>query len=513
MSRSTYFAFLLVCLLMAARTAAQPAHTPSEVDVILWFDTEDYISKSDDDADKRVAELLTQRHIRATFKVVGEKARVLESRGRNDVIDALKRHDIGYHANFHSVHPTVAEYEADCGLLDGMAEFVRREGPGAGDVCRIFGRKSLVCYGQPGSSWAAQAIAALPQCGIENDGVPCYVDSGDHVGFGGAPFWYEGALVVYKMEPNETRMELFSPRGLEQGEKDVAAIAQRLQSLGGGLISIYYHPCEWVTSEFWDAANFSHGRNPPRSQWKLPAQRPSAETDQAFARFGTYINYIHDLPGVRFVTASQLPQLYRDRVHDDGASTQEITQIAALMQRPDFAGVDDVRIEDKIFAPAEQFDLLTRAVAGWIEKPAAPLAERLLPATLLGPDSAAPQQDGAVAPKSWDAFAAAVLDVRDHLKVNHRIPSRVFLGPDSVAPSDFLVGLSAAWLAHEHSRKFPDKIALGHGVALLTARHVARNDPKLFGGWIIHTPNLRPDRILEVARLQAWTLKPALRRL
>src|SRR5258706_7369712 len=49
---------------------------------------------SDDDAAKRLAELLTQRGIRATFKVVGEKARVLEKRGRTDVIDALKKHDI-----------------------------------------------------------------------------------------------------------------------------------------------------------------------------------------------------------------------------------------------------------------------------------------------------------------------------------------------------------------------------------------------------------------------------------
>ena len=70
--------------------------------------------------------MLSQRHIRATFKVVGEKARVLQQRGRMDVIKALQEHDIGYHANFHSVHPTPSEYLADCGLLDGMAEFQRR---------------------------------------------------------------------------------------------------------------------------------------------------------------------------------------------------------------------------------------------------------------------------------------------------------------------------------------------------------------------------------------------------
>src|SRR5438309_11626239 len=85
------------------------------VDVILWFDTEDYLLPADDDASKRLAEMLAERNIRATFKLVGEKARVLEKRGRRDVIAALKKHDLGYHANFHSVHPAPSEYLADCG--------------------------------------------------------------------------------------------------------------------------------------------------------------------------------------------------------------------------------------------------------------------------------------------------------------------------------------------------------------------------------------------------------------
>ena len=90
-----------------------PAGSPPEIGVILWFDTEDYLSPADDDATLRLCELLTQRGIRATFKIVGEKARVLEQRGRRDVLAALRKHAIGYHANFHSVHPTPTEYLAE----------------------------------------------------------------------------------------------------------------------------------------------------------------------------------------------------------------------------------------------------------------------------------------------------------------------------------------------------------------------------------------------------------------
>src|SRR5262249_35442392 len=180
---------LVFGLLLCPALAAAKTPTP-QINVILWFDTEDYLLPADDDASKRLAELLTQRGTRATFKVVGEKARVLEKRGRRDVIAALKKHDVGYHANFHSVHPTPSEYLADCGLLDGIAEFVRREGGGAADVRRVFGVKTLACYGQPGSSWGAQTIAGLKQIGVAPHGVPCYVDEGDHVGLKGKPFWY-----------------------------------------------------------------------------------------------------------------------------------------------------------------------------------------------------------------------------------------------------------------------------------------------------------------------------------
>ena len=114
----------LLCLLAAASLVRA---AEGEVMVVLWFDTEDYLLPASDDAAKRVAEILTARGIRGTFKVVGEKARVLEKRSRADVIAALRKHDIGYHSNLHSVHPTPAEYLSECGWLDGVAEFVRRE--------------------------------------------------------------------------------------------------------------------------------------------------------------------------------------------------------------------------------------------------------------------------------------------------------------------------------------------------------------------------------------------------
>src|SRR5215210_6529403 len=271
----TLVSVLLLVLAGVGRAAPQDLTPP--IYVTLWFDTEDYILPQDDDATKRLAEMLTRLGVRATFKIVGEKARVLESRGRRDVIAALRRHDIGYHSNTHSQQPTIAVYLQNAGWDDGRAEFRRREAQGVRDVERIFGVKP-VAYGQPGSAWVPQAYPAL-----RDMGVTMYLDESDHVGVADQPFYYGGMLNVFKMRSNLARMDLRGGASLAAGTAAFAKAYERLRANGGGTISIYYHPNEWVQTEFWDAVNFARGANPARADWKLPGTRPAAETEQAFS--------------------------------------------------------------------------------------------------------------------------------------------------------------------------------------------------------------------------------------
>jgi len=55
------------------------------------------------------------------------------------------------------------------------------------------------------------------------------------------------------------------------------------------------------------------------------------------------------------------------------------------------------------------------------------------------------------------------------------------------------------------------RLAAGRDIQVLTADRVVKDSPRVYGGWIIHRANFRAPKILDVARLQAWTLKPALR--
>jgi hypothetical protein len=503
---------LLLALAAVPAAARQPGTAlpaPGDVLVILWFDTEDYLLPASDDAAGRVAEILSARGVRSTFKVVGEKARVLERRRRTDVIAALRRHDIGYHSNLHSVHPTPAEYLADTGWSEGVAEFARREGAGARDVMRIFDVPSLSCYGQPGSSWAPQAFAALRDIGVVTPaGVPAYVDEGTHVGIGDQPFWFDGVLTVFNMGRNSTRMELHEPGGLEQGQAAFKAAYDRLRAAGGGLISIYYHPAEWVHREFWDAVNFSRGANPPREEWKAPGQRSPAETEAAFTRFAAYIDFQRALPGVRHVTAADLPGIYRDRLREQGADRAVVDDIAARVARE--VTLDVLRDgAGRAVSPADQFALLIGFLADAIDTGALPA--RVAVPHLVGPAELPPGSGAADLP--WPAFRDAAVEAAREMRARSHVPARVFVGATPVAPADFVRAaasvISALLASGAAAPVFPARVAIPAGTRVATERFVADDSPELFGGWVIHPTGFRAPRLVEHAKLQAWTLKPA----
>jgi hypothetical protein len=498
-------ATILFCAFGSAKAESSATSLQAPIYVILWFDTEDYMLPASDDAAKRVAELLTERRVRATFKVVGEKARTLERRGRNDVIRALKKHVIAYHSDFHSVHPTPSEYLAECGFLDGIEEFVRREGDGAADIRRIFGVKTLACYGQPGSSWGPQTIAGLKQIGVAPHGIPCYVDEGTHIGLDERPFWYISALNVYHMGGNYTRMDLHDAAAVEPAKKKVSAIAERLRAKdGGGLISIFYHPCEWVHQQFWDGVNFARGANPPREEWKAPPQRTAEETESAFRRFGEYVDHIRSIPGVKFITAEDLPTLYPDATREQ-VSEAEVTRLAeGILSNTN--GLSFQVMGGKSFSLADQFELLARGLSSRMGKPGKAL--KLATSGIWGPDQGAIA--GSLAEINALQFRDSLKDVNEFIAANARVPARVFVGPEVVRPADFLYAMAFAWNAVGRSGKSPDTIPLGKNLAVTAERYVARDTPDLFGGWIIHKEGFRAPKILEIARLQTWTLKPAL---
>jgi len=456
---------VLFCLILAAAVlhAAGPVYT------VLWFDTEDYIEPSADDAALRIARDLTGLGVRATFKIVGEKARVLERRGRRDVLQALALHDIGYHSNFHSVQPPPALYLRDLGYLEGAAEFERRESAGAQDLTRIFGVRPS-CYGQPGSSWAPQTNLALRHMGI-----PMYLDEGSQVGVGDQPFWYGGLLYVFNMGRFQLRAPLDGDELLAASFARFDQAAAALAARGGGVISIYYHPTEFVTAEFWDAVNFAKGANPERNDWVRPRRRSPAESERCFRILHDYVAHARSVPGVRFVTARELLQLYGN---PPAPRVPRAAVAAHMSARQTF-----LETAEGTLSAADMLLALLGMEPQYVDGPASRLA-----GSYRDPDI----------PRA--AFERAKADVVSFITANRRLPAEVWIGSAALSIGDF-----TATLAADDGPEARVPVRRAH---LDFEKYFSAEPAKAFD-WPIHPPGFQAPELLELGRLQGWTLKPA----
>jgi hypothetical protein len=486
--------FTLALLPAFARAAGPPVY------VILWFDTEDYILPADDDASLHLADFLTEMKIRGTFKVVGEKARTLERRGRSDVIEALKKHEIGYHSNFHSVQPTPAVYLNALGWDDGVAEFDRRERQGFEDVKRIFG-KSPTCYGQPGSSWAPQTLGAMKQWGMK-----VYLDAGQHVSLDGKPFYYCGLLNIYQIT-HMPRADLNNPAALPEAEEKFASARKQLQSEGGGLVSIIYHPCEFVHKEFWDGVNFRNGANPPREQWKLPRAKTPEETRVSYEIFENYVRFMRHFDDVKFITATDAVRLYADSACNRTWKTADVKELAKAV------GGEAGFQRHMASTPAESYSLSAAEVLAILSQFVTARAAGKdvaieYPGSPYGPSSPVTPLEAPITVEG-EQFLRTTADVADSIRANRRIPSAVWLGSRAVPPEAFLRSLALVAADMADGKPIPATIEI-KPTQLRSSQHVADDNPKLWG-WVIFPPNFRAPNVMALAKREAWTLKPAIR--
>ena len=453
---------LLILLILSGLAAF--AQTPPPVYYLLWFDTEDYVDPASDDAALRLATTLEKMGVRATFKVVGEKARVLEKRNRRDVIGALARHDIGYHTNTHSIPPAPAAYQRILHPLEAVEEFTRREETGLRDVQRIFGVLPS-CYGQPGDSWGPAANVALRRWGV-----PVYMDDGGQVGLNGQPFWLGGMLYVFNLKGYTLRPDINKPETLAATNAKFDEMVGALRAKGGGVIQTYFHPTEFSATEFWDAVNFLHGRYTAPGEYKMPSRRSPESAEHAYRTIFDFVRHVQANPNVRIVTARQLPLLFQDPVQ----------ALSVADARRQFRNSIDIQGG---YSAADQLLALLGMEARYVDGPVARGVTTVAGASV-----------------SRVLFDRAKADAIGYIEAHQRLPHSIWAGSERLSLPDF-----AATLAGDDGSGQAVQVRKGQTAF---ERYVAADSDKNYG-WVIHQEGFTAPELLEQARLQAWTLKPA----
>lgn len=453
-----------------------------DIKIMLWYDVEDYITPQADDALLSLIDMMDKMGVISSLKFVGDKARAIRDRGRFDIIRKLSGHEICYHTDNHSRHPTVSEYLAGYGFADGAKEFERREARGFWDTADITGQFPA-SYGQPGASWAPQVYPALRKWGV-----PTYLDSHDIIDLNDMPFWYGGVLNITKLY-STMRLDLIEDEEKALSEAK-AAFDKLCETKKSGeektkFISIYYHPCEFSGTKFWDGINFM-GKNTPACDWKLSPLHPPGKMEELVGRLGKFIGYTLKRDNVEYITSSRTVGC--ELRPNAKTSAEDIRDFAG---RAENGKVNYAKLGGRWYCASEILSLMERY-----------LSKRHLTANLsYGPEKHEKSKIGGKLKVRELTHAARE---QYSLVFGYRqLPDLYKTSAGLLNPPDMFCALSAAIAQNLNE---DDELEVTRGAGLAPAALV--KDKTDWGGDWIFPERLDASNLVNMAKLQTWTIRP-----
>jgi len=467
------------CLLLAYLIFAimQSCTTPERTYVTVVFDVEDYISPVEDSVDEIplwLAETMTEVGVTGTFFVIGEKARSLEERGRQDVIEAMASHDIGSHTNLGSIHPTVTEILEYADWDQGVQAMLENESTGFEELERIFG-VPVSTLARHGGSYGPQLVYALGQMGKGYVYSPVQLP-GKHA------VWF---CVYYKDE-------LFNPV-FDSLKKNFISDIEGLD-----MISFFAcHPTKVRAEQFWDF-NFYEGANPESDSLKPPALRPAESMATARKNFKRLMQFLKDQESIEVVTISDLME--RFSYQPDFINRKDLLRIAEKIRSTKQVVYDDV------YSPSEVFAALTQSLHEYGQGGKMP--GKLQRESPLGPMEMPPETAGTSMVSKEDVFELAAAS-RDVIRNQGHLPSQLLAGEGSIGTGSLLHLFSSVYIDLAGKEKRDSYEVIRFDSYPKENEELIISEVEGYKDWIVHRTDLDMMHLAEMTRTQLWTLKPA----
>ena len=459
--------------------------------VYIWFDIEDYVTKESDDLPIVAFNILKKYGVPVTCKIVAEKVRRLEENGRSDVISAIGDHDVGYHLDKHSQHPTMYEYLQNLNVLDGSDQFITREAGGFEKVKQTFS-KTPSCFGHPGPTWAPHVYPAMAKWNI-----PVYLDETSILNLDNQPYWYCGILNLNGANKNFISLDYTfeQENSLEILKKRFKRIYNRLEKKGGA-VSILFHLHTAINKKFWDEVNFGEGRNTPKEEYVRPPTQPPQITARAWSNFEEFVKYMTSFENVKFITASDAVNIYQ---HPSGLSLSN--EQLLILTKHFMKSSDFIKRNDLVISPAEAFYAVSKVLINQN-------SQSLDVIEPLGP--MAPFLSTGKKRLNTNDFLDAAKSVVNHLDHQRCVPTSIKIGDYAeLNPADFLATACRLLLVHLSGRQFPRQVHVSH-LRAPNQNYIRQAVFKKACRWRVLPPDFKGPRIIEQIKLQAWTLKPAM---
>ncbi|MBC7330571.1 hypothetical protein H5T88_09465 [bacterium] len=454
-------------------------------EVIFSFDDEDFITPEADEATEFWAKTLRERGIRGSFNLVGERARALRERGREDLIELLQFHEINYHSNFHSLHPTFPEYLEDLDWDKGVEEVIRREIKGLNDLREIFSQ-SPIAFMQPGNSATPQVLYAMYLLGM-----PIMEASFIHP-LDGKLVWYcntlNGLTWDFVFESH-----FYLDNRLEKMKESFKRLEEKQ-----GLIVLGTHPCMLVTSEFWDSVNFSNGKNTPEEEYKPAPLRPKEFVLDLMRDIKEFLDWLRGRGDVEFIT-------YRD-VYERYKPSSEWISLEVLLRLAEGI-LDELNykiVENRIFSASEIFSFFAWAISYYSSHKGFP--NRIPYRRTIGPVEAMPSFKRGMK-VGFEDFMKKCEEVNRYIIRHNRIPGKMRVNEMEVGAGSFAKAMAKCVLSLREGRN-KGELSIEEGSDFpLIERELTL--PHYEGTWL-YPKGFKGERIIKLVRLQSWSAKPAL---
>jgi hypothetical protein len=288
-----------------------------------------------------------------------------------------------------------------------------------------------------------------------------------------------------------------------------ADFERRCAAHEGGVLVMYTHPCRLVTRQFWDGVNFARGADPLRDRWQ-PAPLRAPEQIEALKRdFDAFLGWVVRQPGVALTTYSELHEAHR-LPPAPWVGCDELLRLVGAMGDPPAP----VKWEGEWLSPAELFGLAARALAVYADTGRLP--EAVAVRRLLGPtEPLPPPPSGSVevplaallaAAREADAFATRTRTMPARLDVGVEVGPNVFLQAARSVLAEIAAGSAPATVSVGQPSSSAS-VAVGEETKLAQQRDF--REMRFRDGWTIFPPEFEGRNVLEMARLQTWTGKPA----
>jgi hypothetical protein len=457
--------------------------------IILSFDTEDFVTPESDDALAFLAEELRRRDIRGCFALVGDKLRALRQRGRQDVIDRLRDHEVDYHSNDHHFFPLLAPTIEGRGWEESLAWVLEHEARGVAEIEQTFGRRPTA-YIKADSHWTPQTLHAYRLLGMS-------VYSSRHFAAADpAPWWYMNLLSLpYSAMFDTWIAQDGTPRELlARSLADVESLAARAGE--EGVITLGTHPCMWSCSVFYDIHNVPRRGHPPaREKWGPAPLLPEWRVPRDRKVLRVWLDEMLDR-GVQFTTYADLAESYRQPA-GQWLTRREVTTLAERAQRE----LSATRVGKRWYSAAEALAALCYALSHATE---GQLPARVPVRRPLGP-TATPSASHLPLPVCARAVAGAATYADRFIEERGEIPAGVDVGGHHFPAAQLLQAVAQATAALAETGKACGTV-LQPGpdcpveVGLLADSRIS--------AWAM-APDYHAPGLLEIGRLQSWTLKPA----